>query len=111
MRLSDAYIPFLANVSRMTGRKVKRMVRRPRSRPDCAPNLGLGRRQGGETQLGSHPPPHLLDGLVYLRHTAGAMDERVLAFRDGMQADIDAGVFRSLRERAGLAQQHFRLRP
>src|SRR5258708_12338769 len=98
MRLSDAYIPFLANVSRMTGRKVKRMVRRPGSRPDCAPKLGLGRRQGGETQLGSHPPPHLLDGLVYLRHTAGAMDERVLAFRYVIQATLDPPVFPSLRD-------------
>ena len=51
-----------------------------------------------EIQPGSHPPAHLLDGLVRLRHTASAHDERVLAFRDGMQADIDACIFRSLRE-------------
>src|SRR5258708_33189689 len=37
------------------------------------------------------------------------MDERVLAFRYGMQADLDAGVFRSLRERDGLAAQPFSL--
>src|SRR5260370_19194517 len=82
---------------------------RPQSRRDFAPKVGLGRRQDGETQLGSHPPAHLLDGLVYLRHTAGAMAERVLAFRDGMQADLDAGVSRSLRERDALTDQQFSL--
>jgi hypothetical protein len=56
-----------------------------------------------ETQRGSHPPAHLLDGLVRLRHMASAHDERVLAFRDGMQADIDACIFRSLHELDDLA--------
>ena len=56
-----------------------------------------------ETQPGSHPPAHLLDGLVGLGHTASAHDERVLAFREGMQADIDAYMFRSLHELDDLA--------
>jgi len=60
-----------------------------------------------ETQPGSHPPAHPLDSLVRLRHTASAHDERVLAFRDGIQADIDACIFRSLHELDDLADQYF----
>src|SRR2546425_6085104 len=65
----------------------------------------LGRRQRGETELGSEPPAHLRDRFVHLGHTAGTEDERVLAFREGMQADIDASIFRALRELDGFADQ------
>jgi len=47
----------------------------------CRRNLGLGCRQGGETELGAQPPAYLLDRLVHFGHAAGTEDEVVLACR------------------------------
>ena len=69
-------------------------------------DLGLGRCQCGETELRSQPAADLFDRLVRLWHATSAPDEVVLAFGEGMQADVDAGVFRSLWELDGFPRQH-----
>src|SRR6266849_4467133 len=68
-------------------------------------DLDLGRRQYGETELRSQPAADLFDRLVRLWNVAGAPDEVVLAFGQRMEADVDAGVFRSLCELDGFARQ------
>src|SRR6267142_7195647 len=55
----------------------------------------LGRRQRSETELGSQPPADHLDRLIHLGYTAGTENEDVLAFRQGVEADIDASLLRS----------------
>jgi hypothetical protein len=69
-------------------------------------DLGLGRCQCDETELRSQPAVDLFDCLVRLWHATSAPDEVVLAFGEGMQADVDAGVFRSLCELDGFPRQH-----
>src|SRR5262249_32415623 len=44
-------------------------------------------------------------GMIEAVVRGGTEDERVLAFREGMQAEIDAGIFRALRELDGFADQ------
>jgi hypothetical protein len=74
-----------------------------RMRPDEGPDenwrspgfTSLGRRQDGEIELGAQPWADLFDRLVHLGHAAGPEDEVVLAFGQGMQADLDASGCRS----------------